>query len=253
MSAADPLFVVSDLRKSYDGRVVLDGVDFEIQRGDSLVVLGRSGSGKSVLLRQLIGLEPADSGSVRFDGEEVSSLGERDLAPIRQRVAMLFQSGALFDSLSVFENVAYPLRQRGELGEDEIAAKVREKLELVRLEGAAEKMPSELSGGMRKRAALARSLAGDPEAVLFDEPTTGLDPMTAATIGTLILQAREKLGVTQVIVTHDLALARRVADHIAFLERGRLLFNGTLAEAEASAEPLLRRFLAGEEEDDDAA
>ncbi len=248
----DPLFAVSGLCKSYDGKVVLDGVDFDIPRGDSLVVLGRSGSGKSVLLRQLIGLEPCDGGSVRFDGQELTKLSERDLAPIRRRVAMLFQSGALFDSLSVFDNVAYPLRERHELDDDAIAAKVKETLALVRLESAEEKMPSELSGGMRKRAALARTLVGDPEAVLFDEPSTGLDPMTGATIGSLILAAREKLGVTQVIVTHDLPLARRVADRVAFLERGRLLFLGTLAEAEASSEQLLRKFLAGEEEDDDA-
>jgi phospholipid/cholesterol/gamma-HCH transport system ATP-binding protein len=165
---------------------------------------------------------------------------------------MLFQSGALFDSLSVFDNVAYPLRERREAGEEEVAEKVRRTLALVRLEGADDKLPSELSGGMKKRAALARSLVTEPEAVLFDEPTTGLDPMTAATIGALMVRVREALGVTSVVVSHDLALVRRVAERLAFLESGKLRFIGTLEEAGRSADPLLRHFLAGEEEDDAA-
>jgi phospholipid/cholesterol/gamma-HCH transport system ATP-binding protein len=247
-----PLFAVSGLRKAYDGRVVLDGVDFEVERGESLVIIGRSGSGKSVLLRQLVGLEPADGGRVSFDGQEITPLSERELAPIRRRVSMLFQSGALFDSLSVFDNVAFPLRERREADEAEIAEKVRRTLALVRLEGAEDKLPSELSGGMRKRAALARSLVTEPEAVLFDEPTTGLDPMTAATIGALMVRVREALGVTSVVVSHDLALVRRVAERLAFLENGKLRFIGTLEEAGRSADPLLRHFLAGEEEDDAA-
>jgi len=252
MTSESALFKVTGLRKSYDGHAVLDGVDFEVLRGESLVILGRSGSGKSVTLRQLIGLEPCDSGSVTFDGEEITRLSESALQPMRRRVSMLFQSGALFDSLNVFDNVAYPLRERGEIGEDELAAKVRDTLALVQLEGADDKLPSELSGGMRKRAALARSLVVQPEAVLFDEPTTGLDPMTAATIGALIVRAREKLGMTSVIVSHDLALLRRVAERVAFLEAGKLRFVGTLEEAESSDDRLLRRFLAGEEEDDAA-
>ena len=247
---APPLFVVSGLRKSYDGRVVLDGVDFTVERGESLVIVGRSGSGQSVLLRQLVGLEPADAGSVTFDGQNITPLAERELAPVRRRVSMLFQSGALFDSLTVFENVAYPLRERGETAE--LDEKVRRTLALVRLEGAEQKLPSELSGGMRKRAALARSLVTEPEAVLFDEPTTGLDPMTAATIGALMVRVREALGVTSVVVSHDLALVRRVAERLVFLEAGKLRFVGPLAAAERSADPLLRRFLAGEEEDDAA-
>jgi phospholipid/cholesterol/gamma-HCH transport system ATP-binding protein len=252
MTAESALYRVSGLRKSYDGHAVLNGVDFEVYRGESLVILGRSGSGKSVTLRQLIGLEPCDAGSVVFDGEDITHLPEPALQPMRRRVSMLFQSGALFDSLTVFENVAYPLRERGEIAEEQLAAKVRDTLELVQLEDADEKLPSELSGGMRKRAALARSLVADPEVVLFDEPTTGLDPMTAATIGALIVRAREKLGVTSVIVTHDLALVRRVAERVAFLEEGKLRFIGTLAEAESSGDPLLQHFLAGEEEDDAA-
>ena len=247
-----PLIVVSGLRKAYDGRAVLDGVDFEVGRGESLAIIGRSGSGKSVLLRQLVGLEPADGGRIAFDAEDITPLSERELAPIRRRVSMLFQSGALFDSMCVFDNVAYPLRERGEISVDEVSERVQRTLALVRLEGADDKLPAELSGGMRKRAALARSLVTEPEAVLFDEPTTGLDPMTAATIGALMVQVREALGVTSVVVSHDLALVRRVAERLAFLEAGKFRFIGTLAEAEASSDPLLRRFLAGEEEDDAA-
>ena len=247
-----PLIVVSGLRKAYDGRAVLDGVDFEVGRGESLAIIGRSGSGKSVLLRQLVGLEPSDGGRIAFDGQDITPLAERDLAPIRRRVSMLFQSGALFDSMCVFDNVAYPLRERGEISVDEVSERVQRTLALVRLEGADDKLPAELSGGMRKRAALARSLVTEPEAVLFDEPTTGLDPMTAATIGALMVQVREALGVTSVVVSHDLALVRRVAERLAFLEAGKFRFIGTLAEAEASSDPLLRSFLAGEEEDDAA-
>ena len=247
-----PLIVVSGLRKAYDGRAVLDGVDFQVARGESLAIIGRSGSGKSVLLRQLVGLEPADGGRIAFDGQEITPLAERELAPIRRRVSMLFQSGALFDSMCVFDNVAYALRERDGISADEVSERVRRTLALVRLEGADDKLPAELSGGMRKRAALARSLVTEPEAVLFDEPTTGLDPMTAATIGALMVQVREALGVTSVVVSHDLALVRRVAERLAFLEAGKLRFIGTLAEAEASDDPLLRHFLAGEEEDDAA-
>ena len=172
---------------------------------------------------------------------------------MRERVAMLFQCGALFDSMTVFENIAFPLREHTDLDEDAIAAKVAEKLETVRLSGIEEKMPSDLSGGMRKRVALARSLALDPEAVLFDEPTTGLDPVTSATIADLIVSAREKHGVTSVVVTHDLALARRVGDRVAFLEDGKFRFIGTWEEADQADDPLFSAFLAGRSEESDAA
>ena len=172
---------------------------------------------------------------------------------MRERVAMLFQSGALFDSMTVFENIAFPLREHTDLDDEAIAAKVGEKLETVRLSGIEEKMPSDLSGGMRKRVALARSLALDPEAVLFDEPTSGLDPVTSATIADLILSAREKHGVTSVVVTHDLALARRVGDRVAFLEDGKFRFTGTWEEADRADDPHLSAFLAGRSEESDAA
>ena len=252
-SAGDALYVVRGLEKAYAGRPVLAGVDFEVRRGECLVVLGRSGTGKSVLLRLLDGLERPDAGSVVFDGLEVSELEEAELAPVRRRVAMLFQSGALFDSMSVFDNVAFPLREHTQQDWRQVAATVRAKLELVRLKGAEGKLPSELSGGMRKRAALARSLALDPEAVLFDEPTTGLDPMTSATIAQLILDIQRELRTTSVVVTHDIALAKRVGDRLAFIDGGRFRFLGTWEEAESSPDELLGDFLAGREEAEDGA
>lgn len=247
----ETLFRIHALHKSYGDNVVLDGVDFEIFRGESLAVLGRSGTGKSVLLRQLNGLEIPDSGSVDFAGTDLSTLSEYDLYPFRRRIAMLFQGGALFDSMDVFENIAFPLREHTDLGADEIAAKVAEKLEMVRLSGIETEVPADLSGGMRKRVALARSLALNPEVVLFDEPTTGLDPVTSATIARLIRTTQRSLGVTAVMVTHDLSLARAAADRIAFLHEGRFRFLGDWNEAAESDDELFDNFLAGKEEDED--
>lgn len=244
-----PIYSVRGLAKRYGEKQVLRGLDFDVAAGESLVILGQSGSGKSVTLRLLNGLERADSGSIRFDGEEITDLAEKDLYPLRRRVAMLFQSGALFDSMTVFENIAFPLREHTDLELEEIAETVSRKLATVSLPGIERKMPSALSGGMKKRVALARSLALDPQVVLFDEPTTGLDPMTSATIAELIRRSQRELGGTSVVVTHDLALAERVADRIAFLDHGRFRFLGTWEEAKACDDELLSRFLAGEEED----
>ena len=250
---AEPLFQVRGLTKSYNGRTVLDHLDFDVLRGECLVILGRSGSGKSVTLRQLNGLEKPEEGTVVFDGTELTKLRERELFPIRRRIAMLFQSGALFDSMNVLDNVAFPLREHTDLSDAEIFEKVQHKLSLVRLRDVEEKMPSELSGGMRKRVALARSLALDPEVMLFDEPTTGLDPVTSATIGTLINSIQHELGVTSVVVTHDIPLARKVGDRLAFLSDGKFGFLGDWAAADRQEDREFADFVAGREEDIDAA
>ena len=249
--AVTPQFEVRGLVKGYGDKIILDGLDFEVHRGEAFVILGRSGTGKSVTLRQLNGLEEPDAGEVWFDGEKITGKTERELYPIRRRVAMLFQGGALFDSMTVAENVGFPLREHTDWDDERILEVVREKLALVELEGIEERMPAELSGGMKKRVALARSLALDPEVILFDEPTTGLDPMTSATIAHLIRNARERVDTSAVIVTHDIPLARTVASRVAFLERGRFRFVGTWEELDAGADPMVQRFVAGEREDGD--
>lgn len=249
----EALFQVRGLTKSYNGRTVLDHLDFDVLRGECLVILGRSGSGKSVTLRQLNGLEKPEEGTVVFDGTDLTALRERELFPLRRRIAMLFQSGALFDSMNVLDNVAFPLREHTKLSDAEIFERVQHKLSLVKLRDVEKKMPSELSGGMRKRVALARSLALDPEVMLFDEPTTGLDPVTSATIGTLINSIQRELGVTSVVVTHDIPLARKVGDRLAFLSEGKFAFFGTWAEADGHQNQEFADFVAGREEDIDAA
>jgi phospholipid/cholesterol/gamma-HCH transport system ATP-binding protein len=248
-AVGEPIFRVEGLRKSYGQKVVLGGIDVTVERGESLVVVGRSGSGKSVLLRQLNGLEKPDAGRVVFDGIDLTPLEERELYPVRRRVAMLFQGGALFDSMTVFDNVAFPLREHSEIDEEAVAESVRRKLDLVGLAGTEGKMPADLSGGMKKRVALARSLALDPEVVLFDEPTTGLDPMTSASIAALIRSSQKNIGATAVIVSHDLALARLAGDRVAFLHEGRFRFLGTWEEADATADEYFAAFLAGREEE----
>jgi phospholipid/cholesterol/gamma-HCH transport system ATP-binding protein len=246
------LYEIRGMTKRYNRKLVLDRLDFDILRGECLVILGRSGSGKSVTLRQLNGLETPEEGSVVFDGTDLTRLEERELFPFRQRIAMLFQSGALFDSMNVFDNIAFPLREHTRRTEREIAEVVRRKLDMVRLKDVEKKAPSDLSGGMRKRVALARSLALDPEVVLFDEPTTGLDPVTSATIGKLINSIQKELGVTAVVVTHDIPLARRVGDRLAFLSEARFRFVGDWQAADRSDDVELANFLAGREDDEEA-
>lgn len=245
-----PLFQIRGLEKGYGDNRVLRGLDFEIMRGECLVILGGSGSGKTVTLRHLNGLEQPDRGEVVFDGIELGGMEEESLFPLRKRMGMLFQAGALFDSMTVFDNVAFPVREHTESSEEEVAATVEERLARVRLRGIGELLPASLSGGMRKRVALARSLALDPEVVLYDEPTAGLDPRTAATIASLIERTQRDLGVTSVIVTHDLALTRRLADRFALLVDGAFVFLGTWEEAEGCSDRRLADFLAGREETD---
>lgn len=247
---SEALIQVRGLCRAFGDKVVLDGLDFDLSQGECLAILGRSGTGKSVTLRHLNGLEEPDAGRVVFDGREISGLREQDLYPVRRRIGMLFQSGALFDSMTIFDNVAFPLRLHGEGDEEAVARVVREKLSMVRLENVEEKLPAQLSGGMRRRAALARSLALEPEVLLYDEPTAGLDPVTSAVIGVLIRDTQKRLGTTSVVVTHDLPLARRVGDRVALLDRGRFRFVGTWDEADASHDPALAGFLSGDPEED---
>jgi len=234
-----------DVKKAFAGHEVLRGVNLDVTRGETLVVLGGSGSGKSVLLRHAVGLFRPDSGEVFVEDVEISKLDEDELLETRKRVGMLFQSGALFDSMTVRENVSFALLEHTDWDDTKVAARVDEVLHLVELEGVLDLMPSDLSGGMRKRVALARAIALSPAAILYDEPTTGLDPITANTINHLIRSLQKRLGVTSIVVTHDIHSAFTVGDRIAFLYEGRILFHGTTAEARAGKTPLLRNFLEG--------
>ncbi|MBI4169629.1 MAG: ABC transporter ATP-binding protein [Acidobacteria bacterium] len=238
-----------DVHKAFGGKKVLEGITFDIRRGETMVVLGGSGSGKSVLIRHIIGLHRSDRGHVLVDGEDIGDYDEEALVPVRKKVAMLFQGGALFDSMNVRENVAYGLREHTDHSEEAIRGIVREKLALVGLEGVEDLMPAELSGGMKKRVALARSISMEPRCILYDEPTTGLDPVTATTINELIRDMQRQLRVTSVVVTHDIDSAFIVGDRIGYLYDGRMHFVGTVDEARSSREPRLRHFLSGGKEE----
>ncbi len=237
------------VRKSFADKPVLRGVDLSIRRGETMVILGASGSGKSVLLRHVNGLYKPDSGRVCVNGEEISRWGEARLTEVRKNVGMLFQSGALFDSMTVFENVAFPLREHTDHGEDQIRARVLEKLRLVELEDVEDLMPVNLSGGMKKRVALARAIVLEPRGILYDEPTTGLDPVTANHINRLIRGLQSRLGVTSVVVTHDIESAFLVGDRVAYLLQGEIRFVGSVEQARAGNETTLQRFLDGVPDD----
>jgi phospholipid/cholesterol/gamma-HCH transport system ATP-binding protein len=238
-----PLLQLSRVNKAFGAKRVFQNLDLSIAQGESLTIVGGSGSGKSVLLKLMMGLVEADSGVVRFDDTDLGALSEEQLFPVRARMSMLFQSGALFDSLTVGENVAYPLRLRGMRDEAAIAARVRERLELVGLPDSERLMPAELSGGMRKRVALARAIAGNPELILYDEPTTGLDPITARRISDLIRSVQRQLNVTSVVVTHDLACAYLVSDRMALLSEGNVQLVLPTAAFRRSRVPAVRQFV----------
>lgn len=240
-----PAIRLAGVRKTFDSQAVLQGVDLEVAPGETITIIGGSGTGKSVLLRLVIGLIKPDAGQIWIDGEEITPLPEAKLLPIRRKVGMLFQGSALFDSLTVAENVAFPLREHTGMEEGEIRDRVREVLELVGLPGVEEKEPAELSGGMKKRVGLARAIALQPRIILYDEPTTGLDPSNIEKITELITNLKEKLGVTSVVVTHDMQSAFKVSDRIAMLHQGRIAVAGTVAEIEHSDLKLVREFISG--------
>src|ERR1043165_9612193 len=231
-----------DVHKAYGPKLVLRGVDLKVYRGEVLVILGGSGTGKSVTLRHMLGLEAPDSGRVLVEDVDITNLPEDELDRVRKKFGMLFQSGALFDSMTVFENVAFPLREHTEMSEEEIERAVREKLELVNLPNSAHLMPVDLSGGMRKRVGLARSIVLEPKMILYDEPTTGLDPITSQKINEMIIDLQAKLNVTSVVVTHDIQSAFSVGDRIAFLNRGVFEWVGSADAARDADHPMLREF-----------
>ena len=233
------------LKKSFGPQRVLDGVDLRVEKGESVVIIGRSGGGKSILLKHLIGLLRPDEGDVIIDGETIAGMNERQLLKVRRKFGMLFQGAALFDSLTVAENVAFVFQREGKLTEPEIAKKVDQALDMVDLGGTQDKKPAELSGGMRKRVGLARAIVYEPEIVLFDEPTTGLDPIVADSIDQLIVRVREQLEVTTVAVTHDMRSARRIGQRILMLYHGRIHFTGTPDEVFQSKDPVVYRFVNG--------
>lgn len=236
---------IRGLAKSLGGRRVLDHVDLDVARGETLVVIGRSGCGKSVLLKHVLGLMKPDAGTVAIDGKRLDQLDRGQLYKLRMRCGVLFQGGALFDSLTVGQNVGLGLSENSAKSKSEIEDIVNERLAWVGLEGAAPRAPSDLSGGMRKRAALARAIAMDPEIVLYDEPTTGLDPITAEGINDLIVRLRERLKGTAIAVTHDMNSAFKIGDRIAMLHNGHIIFNGSVEQARTSEDPILQQFIVG--------
>jgi phospholipid/cholesterol/gamma-HCH transport system ATP-binding protein len=234
-----------DVQTSFNGQSVHRGINFYVKEGEVLSLIGGSGSGKSVLLKELIGLLKPDSGNIFVMGRDVVPMDEKELLGIRQHVGMLFQGAALFDSLTVFENIAYPLREHSRMGRLEIKRKVAEKLQLVGLEGIEEKLPEELSGGMKKRVGLARAIVTDPKILLYDEPNTGVDPINARKINDMILSLRDKTGVSSIVVTHDMHSVKMVTDRIVMLYEGKIIAGGTWDDFERSDFKIVKDFLEG--------
>jgi phospholipid/cholesterol/gamma-HCH transport system ATP-binding protein len=239
------MIAVRGLKKRIETQEILRGVDVSVGIGETLVIIGRSGGGKSVLLKTLIGLMRPNEGEIWIDGQSITGLNERQLAAVRRKVGILFQGSALFDSMTVEENIAFPLREAGERDQRVIADKIAEMLEVIELDGQQKKMPVNLSGGMKKRVGLARAIINRPSCILYDEPTAGLDPVVSDSINRLILRLQERYHVTSVVVTHDMKSAFHVGDHIAYLHEGRIYFYGTPAEIQASPDPLIQDFLLG--------
>lgn len=240
-----PLIQVRNLVQKIGGQEILKGLNLDVYKGETLVLLGKSGGGKSVFLRHLIGLMRPISGSILFEGSEVTGLKERELEPIRKKIGMLFQDGALFDSMNVFDNVAFPLRERGERDPAAIRQKVEESLAMVNMGGHDKKMPVNLSGGMRKRVALARAIISPPDVILYDEPTAGLDPIVSDSINKLIRRLQAELHVTSIVVTHDMVSCNHIADRVALLNEGRIYFTGNTGDLRAATDPIVRDFVDG--------
>ena len=236
---------IKDVRKKFNDHLVLDSLSLNIQTGSTCVIIGRSGCGKSVLLKHIVGLLNPDSGRVLVDGKQVSALNETELNFLRSKVSMVFQAGALFDSMTVAENVGFSLIEHTHIGQKELLERVEESLCLVGLCGVGNLMPSELSGGMKKRVALARAICIKPEVILYDEPTTGVDPITADSINNLILSLHDRLKVTSVVVTHDMKSAYQVADRIAMMYNGKIIFEGTASEIQESKDAVVHQFING--------
>jgi phospholipid/cholesterol/gamma-HCH transport system ATP-binding protein len=236
---------VRHLRKTFTGKVVLEDVNFTVERGSVCVVMGGSGSGKSTVLRHLIGAYRPDSGEIYLDGEEISHLSEHELERVRRKFGMLFQGGALLNSLTVGENIALPIRHHTDLPDETIELMVKMKLELVGLRDAEHLKPSQISGGMQKRVSLARAIALDPKIVFYDEPSAGLDPIVTAVIDTLMVDLTRLMGITSLVVTHDMQSAFRIADQMIMLHRGRIVAHGTPEEIKHSSDPLVQQFITG--------
>lgn len=249
MSAApsqqELLLELKDIHKKLGRNQILEGVDLHVKPGEKVVIIGRSGGGKSVMLKHIIGLFKPDQGTVSYKGTDLTNLGEEALNPYRRNIGMLFQFGALFDSLSVEQNLAFPLVEAGGFSKSEIEERVAMALESVDLPGQQKKMPAELSGGMKKRVALARATIDRPELMLYDEPTTGLDPIMADSINHLINRLGEKLGMASIVVTHDMISAYMIADRICYLHDKKIYFEGTPEEIQASEDPLVQKFVRG--------
>ena len=239
------MIAVRGLTKSIGTQEILRGVDLDVAAGETLAIIGRSGGGKSVLLKHLIGLMQPDAGEIWIEGQNIIGLKERKLGDIRRKIGILFQGAALFDSMTVAENIAFPLREAGERNPKVLAEQVHEMLDVVELEGQEEKMPESLSGGMKKRVGLARAIIRRPKCVLYDEPTSGLDPVVSDSINKLIRRLQQRFGITSIVVTHDMKSAFDVANHIAYLHEGRVYFHGTPAELQQTADPILQDFMQG--------
>lgn len=245
MMKTEPLIQVHNLVQKIGAQEILRSLSLDVMAGETIVLLGKSGGGKSVFLRHLIGLMHPLSGSIIFEGQEITTLTERELEPVRKKIGMLFQDGALFDSMNVFDNVAFPLRESGERNPEIIRDKVAEALGMVNMTGHELKMPVNLSGGMRKRVALARAIISPPDVILYDEPTAGLDPIVSDSINKLIRHLQRELHVTSIVVTHDMVSCYHIADRVALLNEGRIYFLGNLQELRESTDPIIRDFVDG--------